>query len=77
MIRKKRIISLAIVFVMCLGIGIQADASELNETREKASQLQDQKKAAESEKASGKDRKERRRTFRKGRRIVSGKGRRK
>ena len=52
MIRKKRIISLALVFVMCLGIGIQADASELNETREKASQLQDQKKVAESEKAS-------------------------
>ena len=37
---------------MCLGLGIQADASELNETREKASQLQNQKKAAEDEKAS-------------------------
>lgn len=52
MIRKKRIISLILVFVMCLGIGTQANAAELNETREKASQLQDQKKAAESEKAS-------------------------
>lgn len=52
MIHKKRIISLALTFVMCLGIGIQADASELNETREKASQLQNQKDAAENEKAS-------------------------
>ena len=47
MIRTKRIMSLALTCTMCLGLGIQADASELNETREKASQLQNQKKAAE------------------------------
>ena len=52
MIRTKRIMSLALTCTMCLGLGIQADASELNETREKASQLQNQKKAAEDEKAS-------------------------
>ena len=49
---KKRIISLVLTFVMCLGVAIQADASELNETKEKASQLESKKKAAESEKAS-------------------------
>ena len=52
MIRTKRIMSLALTCTMCLGLGIQADASELNETREKASHLQNQKKAAEDEKAS-------------------------
>ena len=49
---KKRIISLVLTLVMCLGVAIQADASELNETKEKASQLESKKKAAESEKAS-------------------------
>ena len=52
MMLKKRIISLVLTLVMCLGVAIQADASELNETKEKASQLESKKKAAESEKAS-------------------------
>ena len=46
---KKRIISLVLTLVMCLGVAIQADASELNETKEKASQLESKKKAAASE----------------------------
>ena len=83
--------SLALTCTMCLGLGIQADASELNETREKASQLQNQKKAAEDEKASlaaqlesiaadmeeiqKKYRGEGRRAYCKRRRAGSGKGR--
>ncbi|WP_346662594.1 peptidoglycan DD-metalloendopeptidase family protein [uncultured Merdimonas sp.] len=52
MIHRKRIISLVLTAVMCLGLGLQVNASEISETKEKAAQLENQKKAAENEKNS-------------------------
>ena len=51
MMLKKRIISLVLTLVMCLGVAIQADASELNETKEKASQLGEQEKSRRERKS--------------------------
>lgn len=52
MIHGKRVISLLLMLTMCLGLAMQVQASELNETRQKASELEKKKKEAESEKAS-------------------------
>lgn len=52
MILRKKIASLLLVSVLCLGIAANADASEISETEKKAEELENQKKAAEGEKAS-------------------------
>ena len=52
MILRKKIASLLLVCVLCLGMAANADASEISETEKKAEELENQKKAAEGEKAS-------------------------
>lgn len=52
MILRKRVISLVLVMTMCLGLAVQVQASELNETKKKASELEDKKEEAENERAS-------------------------
>ena len=52
MILRKKIASLLLVSVLCLGMAANADASEISETEKKAEELENQKKAAEGEKAS-------------------------
>lgn len=52
MILRKKIASLLLVSVLCLGMAANADASEISETEKKAQELENQKKAAEGEKAS-------------------------
>ena len=52
MILRKKIASLLLVSVLCLGMAANADASEISETEKKAEELENQKKAAEGEKVS-------------------------
>lgn len=52
MILRKKIASLLLVSLLCLGMAANADASEISETEKKAEELENQKKAAEGEKAS-------------------------
>ena len=52
MILRKKIVSLLMVFILCLGMAVNADASEISETEKKAKELEEQKKAAEGEKES-------------------------
>ncbi len=52
MILRKKIASLLLVSVLCLGMAANADASEISETEKRAEELENQKKAAEGEKAS-------------------------
>ena len=52
MILRKKIASLLLVFILCFGMAANADASEISETEKKAEELENQKKAAEGEKAS-------------------------
>lgn len=52
MILRKKIASLLLVSVLCVGMAANADASEISETEKKAEELENQKKAAEGEKAS-------------------------
>ena len=52
MIRGKRLISLLLALMLCLGLAIQANAADLSDTKKKAQELEEKKKAAEGEKAS-------------------------
>ena len=52
MILRKKIVRLLMVFILCLGMVVNADASEISETEKKAKELEEQKKAAEGEKES-------------------------
>lgn len=52
MILRKKVFSLLLVFILCFGMAVNADASEISETEKKAKELEDQKKAAEGEKES-------------------------
>ena len=52
MIRGKRLISLLLTLMLCLGLAIQANAADLSDTKKKAQELEEKKKAAEGEKAS-------------------------
>ena len=52
MILRKKIVSLLMVFILCFGMAVNADASEISETEKKAKELEEQKKAAEGEKES-------------------------
>ncbi len=52
MIKGKTIISLLLILVLCLGMFTTVHASEIDETRQKAKELQEKKEAAEAEKDS-------------------------
>lgn len=52
MIRGKRIISLLLVVVLCLGMAFQVQAAGIADTKKKAAELEQKKKAAEKEKES-------------------------
>ena len=52
MIRRKKALSFLLVLVLCLGMAIQANATEISETQKKAEELETQKKDAEKEKQS-------------------------
>ena len=52
MLQKKRVISLLLAFVLCFGVALQAEASDIKEAKEKGEQLEEQKSAAEAQKKS-------------------------
>ncbi len=52
MILRKKVAGLLAVSMLCLGMPVNVDASEISETEKKAEELENQKKAAEGEKAS-------------------------
>lgn len=52
MMRSKKLFSLLLVLVLCMGMTIQAEATELSDAQKKAADLEAKKKAAESEKES-------------------------
>lgn len=52
MIRRKKALSFLLVLVLCLGMAIQANATEISETQKKAEELEKKKKDAEKEKQS-------------------------
>ena len=52
MIRRKKALSFLLVLVLCLGMAIQANATEICETQKKAEELEKKKKDAEKEKQS-------------------------
>ena len=47
MIRGKRLLSLLLVAVMCFGLALQCQASEIRETKKKGEQLEEKKEKAE------------------------------
>ena len=50
MIRGKRLLSLLLVAVMCFGLALQCQASEIRETKKKGEQLEEKKEKAEEAK---------------------------
>lgn len=50
MIRGKRLLSLLLVAVMCFGLALQCQASEISETKKKGEQLEEKKEKAEEAK---------------------------
>lgn len=52
MILRRKVVSLLLIFILCLGTASAAEASEISETEKKAEELEKQKKAAEGEKES-------------------------
>lgn len=52
MILRKKIAAFLAVSMLCLGMTVNVNASEISETEKKAEELENQKKAAEGEKAS-------------------------
>ncbi|MCI8666072.1 MAG: peptidoglycan DD-metalloendopeptidase family protein [Dorea sp.] len=52
MILRKKVVSLLLIFILCLGMASGAEASEISETEKKAKELENQKKEAEGEKES-------------------------
>ena len=46
MIRRKKALSFLLVLVLCLGMAIQANATEISETQKKAEELEKKKKDA-------------------------------
>ena len=55
MILRKKIAAFLAVSMLCLGMTVNVNASEISETEKKAEELENQKKAAEGEKASLED----------------------
>ena len=49
MIKGKKIISALLIGTLCLGMSTQVRAAEIDDTKQKAEELQKQKEAAESE----------------------------
>ena len=49
MIKGKKIISALLIGTLCLGMSTQVRATEIDDTKQKAEELQKQKEAAESE----------------------------
>ena len=52
MMRGKRLISLLLILTLCLGMATTARATEIDDTKKKAEELEKKKKDAENEKAS-------------------------
>lgn len=52
MIKGKKIISALLIGTLCLGMSTQVGAAEIDDTKQKAEELQKQKEAAESEQKS-------------------------
>ncbi len=52
MILRKKVVSLLLIIILCLGMASGAEASEISETEKKAKELENQKKEAEGEKES-------------------------
>lgn len=52
MMRGKKAISLLLTLTLCLGMALQVQANEIDQTKQKAADLESQKKAAEQEKSS-------------------------
>ena len=52
MIKGKKIISALLIGTLCLGMSTQVRATEIDDTKQKAEELQKQKEAAESEQKS-------------------------
>ena len=52
MILRKKVVSLLLIIILCLGMASGAEASEISETEKKAKELENQKKEAEGEKGS-------------------------
>lgn len=52
MMRGKKLLSILLVFVLCLGMAIQAEASEISDVKKKGEELKSKKAEAEAEKKS-------------------------
>lgn len=52
MINRKKMVSLLLVLTLCAGMGVNGYASEIDDTKKKAEELENKKKTAENEKAS-------------------------
>ena len=52
MMRKRRVVSLMLVMVLCMGMTFQAQAANLSDAKKKAEELESKKEAAQSEKDS-------------------------
>lgn len=52
MMRGKRISSVLLVAVLCMGMAMQVNAASISDTKKKAEELESKKKAAENEKSS-------------------------
>lgn len=50
MLQWKRMISTVLVFVLCIGLAVQVQASDIEEAQDKADQLEEEKNAAQAEK---------------------------
>ena len=53
MIKRKKMISLLLVLTLVSGMFVQTYATEIDDTKKKAEELESKKKAAENEKTSG------------------------
>lgn len=52
MLHRKRLLSILLALVLCMGLSLQVQAASINEAKEKANELEKKKDAAEAEKAS-------------------------
>lgn len=52
MMRGKKLLSILLVFVLCMGMAVQAEASEISDVKKKGEELKSQKAEAEAEKKS-------------------------
>lgn len=52
MMRGKKLLSILLIFVLCMGMAVQAEASEISDVKKKGEELKSQKAEAEAEKQS-------------------------